>query len=80
MPPFGIGADLAPFDGSDLAAAIATRSGLDQAVSAYEAKMPPRAEAAARVCAELVEGLAGEAAVDAGGVRGAHNDGMRRAG
>ncbi|MFI9384240.1 FAD-dependent oxidoreductase [Kutzneria sp. NPDC052558] len=53
LPPHGIGANLALIDGSDLAAAIAAHTDLDQGVRAYEAIMLPRAKAAGEADEEI---------------------------
>ncbi|MGF1426820.1 FAD-dependent oxidoreductase [Kitasatospora sp. LaBMicrA B282] len=47
MPPVGLGANLAMLDGADLAHALVTESGLDDAVRAYESVMLPRSIEAA---------------------------------
>ncbi|GAA3598423.1 hypothetical protein GCM10022419_097390 [Nonomuraea rosea] len=79
MPPFGIGANLALIDGSDLATAIATHPGLAAATIAYEKVMLPRAAAAAEACAELMDTLAQNTTTDVDSVRRDLNDRIRRA-
>ncbi|MEV6554812.1 NAD(P)/FAD-dependent oxidoreductase [Nocardia sp. NPDC051756] len=69
MPPFGIGANLAMLDGTDLAAAIATHPTLDEAVRAYESVMLPRSTAAALACADLDRIFASGEPIDVDGVR-----------
>lgn len=69
MPPFGIGANLAMLDGTDLAAAIATHPTLDEAVRAYESIMLPRATAAAQACADLDRIMASGEPIDVDGIR-----------
>ncbi|MEV8633620.1 NAD(P)/FAD-dependent oxidoreductase [Streptosporangium sp. NPDC051023] len=54
MPPFGVGANLAMLDGADLAEALVTETGVDEAVRAYESVMLPRSAKAARFCAEAL--------------------------
>ncbi|MFI6445613.1 FAD-dependent oxidoreductase [Kitasatospora sp. NPDC050543] len=51
MPPVGLGANLAMLDGADLAHALITESGIDDAVQAYEGIMLPRSIKAAHDCA-----------------------------
>lgn len=69
MPPFGIGANLAMLDGTDLAAAIAAHPTLDEAVRAYESVMLPRSTAAAQACADLDRIMASGEPIDVDGVR-----------
>ncbi|QWF83423.1 FAD-dependent oxidoreductase [Amycolatopsis sp. CA-230715] len=69
MPPFGIGANLALVDGTDLATAVATHASLDEAVRAYESVMLPRATAGARACAELAEIMTAEPVLDVDAAR-----------
>ncbi len=57
MPPVGLGANLAMLDGSDLAHALATGSGVDDAVRAYERVMLPRSIEAATDCAQGLDHL-----------------------
>lgn len=57
MPPVGLGANLAMLDGTDLAHALVTESGVDDAVRAYESVMLPRSAQAARDCAEALDHL-----------------------
>jgi 2-polyprenyl-6-methoxyphenol hydroxylase-like FAD-dependent oxidoreductase len=79
MPPFGIGANLALIDGTDLATAIATHPDLDQATTAYEKIMLPRSTAAAHACAELMDNLSENSTTDVDSVRRTLNDHIRRA-
>ncbi|MBF6174990.1 FAD-dependent oxidoreductase [Nocardia blacklockiae] len=58
MPPYGVGANLALLDGTDLAAALATHPDLDRAVRAYEHTAIPRATAAAKACTDITADLA----------------------
>jgi 2-polyprenyl-6-methoxyphenol hydroxylase-like FAD-dependent oxidoreductase len=76
MPPYGIGANLALLDGTDLATAIATHSNVDEAVRAYEATMLPRSTAAAEVCAELTVTIGADAVVNVDDARKQLNDRM----
>lgn len=57
MPPLGVGANLALLDGTDLAHALLTEPGVDDAVRAYEGVMLPRSAEAAKGCAEGLEHL-----------------------
>ncbi|WP_327322369.1 FAD-dependent monooxygenase [Streptomyces sp. NBC_01210] len=57
MPPLGLGANLAMLDGADLAHALVTEPGLDDAVRAYESVMLPRSAEAAKGCAEGLDHL-----------------------
>lgn len=57
MPPVGLGANLAMLDGSDLAQALLTESGIDDAVRAYEDLMLPRSARAAADCAGVLDDL-----------------------
>ncbi|MEV0150962.1 MULTISPECIES: NAD(P)/FAD-dependent oxidoreductase [unclassified Nonomuraea] len=79
MPPFGIGANLALIDGSDLATAIATHPDPDQATAAYEKVMLPRSAAAAHACVELMDKLSENVTTDVDSVRRNLNDHIRRA-
>jgi 2-polyprenyl-6-methoxyphenol hydroxylase-like FAD-dependent oxidoreductase len=78
MPPYGIGANLAMLDGTDLATAIATHADLDNAVRAYENLMLPRAEAAAQVCAELSDAFASDTVVNVEDARNELNERLLR--
>ncbi|KAA8885241.1 hypothetical protein F3087_30960 [Nocardia colli] len=78
MPPFGIGANLAMLDGTDLAAAIATHPTLDDAVRAYESVMLPRSTAAAQACADLDRIMASGEPIDVDGVRRHLNERLLR--
>lgn len=78
MPPYGIGANLAMLDGTDLAIAVATHDDLDHAVRAYENRMLPRAAAAARACAELTDTITDDTVIDVQAARKHLNDGMLR--
>jgi 2-polyprenyl-6-methoxyphenol hydroxylase-like FAD-dependent oxidoreductase len=69
MPPYGIGANLAMLDGTDLATAIATHADLDHAVRSYENLMLPRATAAARACADLTDIINADTVVNVGAAR-----------
>ncbi|GAA1217628.1 NAD(P)/FAD-dependent oxidoreductase [Kitasatospora nipponensis] len=57
MPPVGLGANLAMLDGADLAHALVTGSGLDEAVRAYESVMLPRSIEAATSSAQGLDRL-----------------------
>ncbi|MGW5937742.1 FAD-dependent oxidoreductase [Streptomyces celluloflavus] len=57
MPPVGLGANLAMLDGADLAHALITESGIEEAVRAYENLMLPRSAEAALGCAEALDNL-----------------------
>ncbi|MFF1785088.1 FAD-dependent oxidoreductase [Kitasatospora sp. NPDC058243] len=57
MPPVGLGANLAMLDGSDLAHALATEPGVDDAVRAYESIMLPRSIEAATGSAQGLDHL-----------------------
>ncbi|GAA1961084.1 NAD(P)/FAD-dependent oxidoreductase [Amycolatopsis minnesotensis] len=74
MPPFGVGANLALVDGTDLATAVATHPNLDEAVRAYEGVMLPRGAAAAQACAELAEVMTAEPVLDVDAARQQLND------
>ncbi|TCO45358.1 FAD-dependent oxidoreductase [Actinocrispum wychmicini] len=74
MPPFGVGANLAMLDGTDLADALATHTNVDDAVRAYESVMLPRSAAAAQACADLMESMNDEAPVDVDAIRRHLND------
>ena len=80
MPPYGIGANLALIDGTDLAQAIAAHPNLDDAVRAYEAVMLPRAAAAAQACVELTENLSEGSTHDVDAARQLLNERMSAAG
>lgn len=77
MPPYGIGANLALLDGTDLATAIAAHTDLDHAVRAYEDLMLPRATAAAQACADLTPRTMG-AVISADAARKHLNESMLR--
>lgn len=79
MPPYGIGANLALIDGTDLAGAIAANSDLDDGVRAYEATMLPRSAVAARTCAEMTETMADDPVPDIDAARTLLNERMREA-
>ncbi|MFF3002435.1 FAD-dependent oxidoreductase [Kitasatospora sp. NPDC057940] len=57
MPPVGLGANLAMLDGADLAHALATEPGVDDAVRAYESVMLPRSVEAATDSAQGLDHL-----------------------
>ncbi|MER5549183.1 NAD(P)/FAD-dependent oxidoreductase [Streptomyces sp. NPDC002589] len=57
MPPVGLGANLSMLDGSDLAHALVTESGVDDAVRAYESIMLPRSIEAATGSAKGLDHL-----------------------
>ncbi|MFI6316977.1 FAD-dependent oxidoreductase [Nonomuraea sp. NPDC050556] len=79
MPPYGIGANLAMLDGTDLATAIISHDDLDAAVRSYENLMLPRARAAAEACAELTATLVADTVVDVESARHHLNDRIQRA-
>ncbi|MBP0451087.1 FAD-dependent monooxygenase [Kitasatospora sp. RG8] len=62
MPPVGLGANLAMLDGSDLAHALVTEPGVDDAVRAYEGIMLPRSAEAATGSAQGLDHLVPAAA------------------
>jgi 2-polyprenyl-6-methoxyphenol hydroxylase-like FAD-dependent oxidoreductase len=78
MPPYGIGANLAMLDGTDLATAIATHTDLDHAVRAYENRMLPRAEAAAEACADLTDTITGDTVINVDAARKHLNERLLR--
>lgn len=78
MPPYGIGANLALLDGTDLATAIATHTDLDDAVRAYEDLMLPRATAAAHACAELTGTIAADTVINVDSARQHLNESLLR--
>ncbi|WP_336113871.1 FAD-dependent oxidoreductase [Streptomyces sp. PTD9-10] len=57
MPPVGLGANLAMLDAADLAHALVTESGVDDAVRAYESIMLPRSIEAATGSAKGLDNL-----------------------
>ncbi|MGA5821777.1 FAD-dependent oxidoreductase [Kitasatospora sp. NPDC094028] len=57
MPPVGLGANLAMLEGSDLAHALVTESGIGDAVRAYESIMLPRSIEAATASAQGLDHL-----------------------
>ncbi|MBE8518430.1 FAD-dependent monooxygenase [Amycolatopsis sp. H6(2020)] len=59
MPPFGVGANLAMLDASDLAFALTSASTVDDALDAYEKKMFARANKAAEMFADFLIAAAG---------------------
>jgi 2-polyprenyl-6-methoxyphenol hydroxylase-like FAD-dependent oxidoreductase len=78
MPPYGIGANLAMLDGTDLATAIATHTNLDNAVRAYENLMLPRATAAAQACADLTDTITADIVINVGEARKHLNESLLR--
>jgi 2-polyprenyl-6-methoxyphenol hydroxylase-like FAD-dependent oxidoreductase len=78
MPPYGIGANLAMLDGTDLATAIATHTNLDNAVRAYENLMLPRATAAAQACADLTDTITADTVINVGDARKHLNESLLR--
>ncbi len=79
MIPAGIGANLALFDGVDLATALVEDIDLDRAVRAYEGRMFPRSAAAARTCAEFANSIAAGEPVDVDAFRRLINERVLRA-
>ncbi|MER6945355.1 NAD(P)/FAD-dependent oxidoreductase [Nonomuraea sp. NPDC000554] len=79
MPPYGIGANLAMLDGTDLAMAIATHDDLDQAVRAYENLMLTRATAAAQACADLTATITSDTVINVDAARQHLNERIRDA-
>ena len=79
MPPFGIGANLALLDGSDLAEAVAAHAEPGEGVRAYEARMLPRATAAAKECEVLTAETASGAPMDVEQMRMRLNGRVREA-
>jgi 2-polyprenyl-6-methoxyphenol hydroxylase-like FAD-dependent oxidoreductase len=77
MPPYGIGANLALVDGTDLATAIATHANLGEAVRAYEDVMLPRSAAAAHACTDLTDSITNSAVIDVDAARRHLNDRLR---
>ncbi|GAA4984283.1 NAD(P)/FAD-dependent oxidoreductase [Kitasatospora paranensis] len=66
MPPVGQGANLAMLDGADLARALVSEAGVDDAVRAYESIMLPRSTEAATGSAQGLDHLVPAQAVRAG--------------
>ncbi|MCF3101765.1 FAD-dependent monooxygenase [Streptomyces roseoverticillatus] len=79
MPPYGIGANLAMLDGTDLATAIATHDDLDQAVRAYENLILPRAAAAAQACADLTTSMTSDTVINVDAARQHLNEKIQEA-
>ena len=61
MPPVGVGANLAMLDGAELATALVTESGIDEAVRAYEGVMLPRSVETAKAAEGAFDHLLGPA-------------------
>jgi 2-polyprenyl-6-methoxyphenol hydroxylase-like FAD-dependent oxidoreductase len=79
MPPYGIGANLALIDGTDLAGAIAAHADPDDGVRAYEAVLFPRSAAAAQTCADMTESMADDPTPDIDAARKLLNQRMQEA-
>ncbi|WP_424889362.1 FAD-dependent oxidoreductase [Streptomyces sp. XH2] len=79
MPPYGIGANLAMLDGTDLATSIATHDDLDRAVRAYENLMLPRATAAAEACGDLATAMESDTVINVDAARRHLNEKMQQA-
>ncbi|MGP8303994.1 FAD-dependent oxidoreductase [Streptomyces inhibens] len=78
MPPLGLGANLAMLDATDLATALVTEPGVDDAVRAYESIMLPRLAEAARQCAQGLENLMPPDEPQAGGATGSHQPALQQ--